>query len=475
MLDTIKVGIPISESQHQKLLYSCANDKPQWVLYHPQSGEIQFLRQRGLLEKDNESFHRDIRWDIPEIYRKGETYLAVELSLPKFWYGHNIRLLYKWIDALIELKKQLQKGLKCRFPVVYEWKVFRVDFCYAWKCSSQETAQNILDSLKRLQFPRKVPTVYRETIQFKGKTYSFKVYLKHPEFLEHDGKTLNKTKANPEWIRHLEVMSTGVLRIEATCRYKYLVRKNIKQVGDLLKPQCNLILSCEEEQNIKLDFNNVCAIISDSQKNTLDDEKAFTKFLLSKELGQADIKISALNAVTDDWKSLDFPEGTITYERKDKTLTILNEFLKKFIGENVGMDDVAQVKEKLSAMYEGLKLTTLLGFWLYIQKCGVDAARELYPKPTYYRMKSDLKKAGISLIEKTVVINDVNQEFVDTFKLKIPSLHAVNTVDDYKDSGNLLNNSNAEVEPRESVKKPVNDKLKAKIDKLKKDKEDDKR
>lgn len=237
MIDTIKVGIPLSESQLNKLLELVASvNQWQWVQYHPQSGDLRFLRLRGIAEADQNSFHRNIHWDIPDRYRTDDTFLTVELSLPKFTYGHNIHLLYGWIDALKDLKKQFEKELHCRFPDVLEWRVRRVDSCYTWRCPSQLTAQNLLDSLKRLRYPRKEPTIRPESIFFKGNTYSLKIYLKLPEFKVHDMKELIKGKANLEWVNHLENLATGVIRIEATLRQKYLERKNIKTIADLVKP-----------------------------------------------------------------------------------------------------------------------------------------------------------------------------------------------------------------------------------------------
>ncbi|NJL41600.1 MAG: phage replication protein, partial [Leptolyngbyaceae cyanobacterium SM1_4_3] len=241
MLDTVKLGIPLTQSQFKRVYASAfSNPHPQWALIFPDTGEMQFRRIVGLASTDQNSFHRDIRWDIPQNYHEDDTYLTVELSLPKLYYGHNIRLLYNFVSALELLKELFEKhfGLtgRKRLASIYEWQLWRVDCCYAWQCPSEKIARQILDSLKRLHFPRKKPVIYPTTILFKGTTYSLKFYLKLPEFREHDLKALLKAKASLEWINYCEELASGVLRVEATLRRKYLKQRNIKTVADLLEP-----------------------------------------------------------------------------------------------------------------------------------------------------------------------------------------------------------------------------------------------
>ena len=269
MIDTIKLAIPLSKYQHKKLVkpFLLAGDY-QWTLYNPTTGDVLFTRCRGLAQLDQASFHREIFFDLQETYRKDDTYLFIELSLPKFWYGHNILLIYDFITPIQELKKILEKQLRCKFTDIFNWKVLRLDLCYAWRCPNQSIAESLLESLKKLHFPYKKPTIYESGILFKGATYSFKFYLKQPEFFNHDRKILIKSKCNLEWINHLEKMSEGIIRCEALLRYKYLKRNNILTVKNLCKNNVQCLFGqdlIENHSHIINKFNN-----DEIQKQLLD-------------------------------------------------------------------------------------------------------------------------------------------------------------------------------------------------------------
>ncbi|MEO0683710.1 MAG: phage/plasmid replication protein, partial [Cyanobacteria bacterium J06649_11] len=241
MIDTIKLAIPISKTQHAKLhKLLVENDGWQWIKINTSTGEMQFFRAKGLAETDQNSYHREIKFDVDLSYRPDDTYLTFEFSIPKFWIGHNVHLVYDWMKPLEHFKQLLQKQLHCRFVEVGQWKVRRVDFCYAWKLPTQDYAKQVLSSLKGLKFPYKQPIIYPDTILFVGDTYSLKFYLKLPEFIKHDLKAMVKARYNYEWINWIEERASGVLRYEATMRRKWLKRNKIDTVNDLKKQQIQL-------------------------------------------------------------------------------------------------------------------------------------------------------------------------------------------------------------------------------------------
>lgn len=449
MIDTIKVGIPLSKNQYNRLQRNLlGSDHWQWIQYHAQTGELRFIRHQGLAKLDGESFHRDIRWDIPDRYQIGDepTLLTLELSLPKFVYGHNIRLLYGWVTALEELKKQLEKQLSCRFPPVTDWKVKRLDPCYTWDCPSQDTAQTLLECLKRLPYPRKKPTKNDTSISFTGKTYTFKFYLKLPEFIIHDRKVLLKAKASLEWINHLEKLATGVIRCEATLRQKYLVRQGIRTVADLIEPIRKLEINLEGElarQDNKLlvegeDFAAATNAILTYQKTKGLDLASNFKSGIETPINEI-ITFSAPDGKLElNGNIYLFPGGSLTIQVTDKPVAILQYFLEKFIGKNKGMDEIGKVQEKLLAKYKPDKALRLLGFYTTVIKIGVDNVKKLYSETVYYRNKADLKIAGVSLLEPDIVVT-VDKQFIDSFKFEIPSIHTTNRFDDFRNHGNLLN------------------------------------
>lgn len=451
MIDTVKVGIPLTRYQLEKLNKLLSqDDRWQWVQLQPTTGEVRFLRVKGVTELDRESFHREIAWYIPDHYNPEECCLVVELSVPKFWYGHNIYLLYGFLDALRELKKTFEKQLNCRFVDVLEWRLFRVDICYAWKTPSQNIARQILDSLTHLHYPRKKPTIYPgESILFVGRTYSLKFYLKLPEFLKNDRKALLRQKASLDWINYLEKLATGVLRCEATLRYQYLKNKKIETIGDLARPTTSLEWNQDFidlnpgvlEDQFKL-YASIMVIngYTLSQKLGTNLVDIFQRIETKNEIPLEDGDVCEAPPMTLEFAGIEYRHngGGYTVRKKDNSTTILQYFIQKFIGDNRGMDTADQVKTKLLDKYKTNKAARLLGFWLHVQRFGSENAKELYGRNPYYVAKTELKEAGVSLIEPPKVL-DRAERFIEQFSLDVPSPHVTNAVDDYRDSGNLLN------------------------------------
>ncbi|NEQ23552.1 MAG: hypothetical protein F6K28_31270, partial [Microcoleus sp. SIO2G3] len=130
MLDTIKVGIPLTAQQHKRISALVKNaDRYQWVLMNHCTGDIFFRRVRGLAQVDQHSYHRELCWDMDSTYEPS-CKLTLEFSIPKFWYGHNIHLLHKFIPALADLRETLNRQFKFRgklaLPDPECWSVLRL-------------------------------------------------------------------------------------------------------------------------------------------------------------------------------------------------------------------------------------------------------------------------------------------------------------------------------------------------------------
>lgn len=440
MIDTIKLGIPLTQKQHTLIrAVADANDCWQWILHNPSTGELLFRRTKGLASVDGQSFHRQLRWDIPTDYGS-DCKLFIEFSIPKYWYGQNIRLLYDFVKALKQLKSTLDQQFKLRgknrLPEIETWHISRVDVCYAWKFPSQLLAQRYLDSLKHLHFPRKRPVIYPTAILFAGSTYSLKFYLKLPEFKSHDRKELLKSNASLEWINYCESIADGVLRFEATLRQKYLKRQNIHTISDLIAPIRlfewinGSIPQTKEEEMIA-----IFAVSNFYLHQNQNDSK--TEHLLHDGLTMTapavDIELNG--------QFLRYDGGSAIYRERDRTTSVLQYFITKFVGENTGMQRVDEIQTKLSEAYKPVKAARLMSFWLYVQRFGSDRAREDFGRDSYYYSRRELKKAGISLIEppsgKNITILD--RDFMQNFRLEVPSIHVTNKVDDFRDSENVLN------------------------------------
>jgi hypothetical protein len=119
-------------------------------------------------------------------------------------------------------------------------------------------------------------------------------------------------------------------------------------------------------------------------------------------------------------------------------VSLLNYFIKKFLGKNTGMNEKEEIKSKLLSKYKPVKASRLMSFWLYVREFGADEAKEMFGRDSYYRSKHDLRAADVSLVEPPKVVNAADC-FIKEFRFEIPSPYVTNTVDDDRDSDNIIN------------------------------------
>lgn len=462
MIDTIQVRIPLSSRQYTMALAdSVANDG--WVkcLYHPLRGEHYLRYTPGIIEGNSEkraSHDRDIRWSVPwdetwnttgKLGKSPPYYMAIELSLPKLWYGHNISLLNEWPQALELLKEIIKEHFGWRsLPSIDTWLVYRCDFCYSWRMPSQEIADSFIDGLKRLKYPWKKPQHREHSAFWPGATYSAKVYKKHQEFQTNDLKKLIKAKANPDWVQHYEEKSKGIVRFEITGRKKFLERQGITTVKDLLGDIAVYHVSPELGQWIKerTDWSRKAGKLA----NGPEDEIAVTNLLIAflssvgvfeknddgRPVLDIDVKYETPEITAQNGDIL--PAGYIGIEVMPVVIRILKTYLSKLVGSG-DMSMADQVLEKLQATYSGAKPGRLMATWTLIQKMGSEVTKNAMGHDAYYRDLRELRKAGVSIMEQVDGLIKVEDSFFKNFKLEIPSDHVVNQYDDFRDGDNLLN------------------------------------
>lgn len=451
MIDTIKLGIPLTKIQHVKLQKLLAQDENwQWVKFQPSTGEMACVRSKGLADTDFHSYHREIKFDVDTNYRSENTYLTFEFSIPKFWIGHNVHLVYDWITPLEHFRKLLQKQLHCRFPVLDEWKVRRVDVCYAWKLPTQDYAEQVLSSLKGLKFPYKTPTIYPDSIVFVGETYSLKFYLKLPEFKKHDLKAMVKGKYKYEWINWIEDRAQGVLRYEATLRRKYLKRNGIDTVKDL------------KADKTYLTWNDEFRELNDHIKDDDEDKRLgclliITSYYLQQRGRIVDGKITTLGTENEiplqhgalyeappmqlslqNGMVLIHKGGGFIYNRERIPENILNIFLDKYIGKNRTMDNADIVRLKLKQKYKRNKAAHLYAIWLHVERHGVAETIEAFGKNPFYTARKAIYEAGCNFTTPPIM-TDLNGNKLQNFALKLNSPYVVNKEDDSRNIFNLLN------------------------------------
>ena len=445
MIDTIKLLIPLTRIQYECIHQIAAStDKDQFAKVNLLSGELKLLRVAGLVETDQHSFHREIRWDVPPLYIPGCS-LVVELSLPKFWYGDNVRLLYEPRKALELLRNYLNKvfGLKTRrkFCSVESWKVNRLDVCYTWRFPNQQLAQHFLDALKLQRFPYKEPTTRETSLTFTGgdySTYSAKFYLKLPEFLKHDAKAMRKARAAESEIKFRQQYAEGLLRFEVTLREKWLRRNEIETVADVISPFIQLkfdedmIEKLKPFWNPKLTFSAVLFYWADKNKSQ---EMRVSEVLKHGTYISAPPRSFEMGNFVYEHPGGGF-EVVVTENRPEQ---ILREMLEKMVGKNAGLRRVDKVRERLLETYKPTTAANLTAFWLYVQEFGSESAKEVYGKDAYYYKKRQLKKAKVSLLEMKNNTIIVGKDFFNVFTMSIPSEYAGNKYDDERDSINVLN------------------------------------
>lgn len=451
-IDTCKVAIPVTRSQHHRILMTLKENESQpdqWARFNLSSGAISLVRICGLATTDQHSYHRDIRWDLP-IDWTNDTRLFAELSLPKLYYGDNIRLLHGFDKALNLLRDFLNRAfcLKTRshLPPIEEWELKRLDVCYCWRLPSQEHAQFFLDSLKKMRFPYKEPTIRPHSINFTSgpsSTYSFKVYLKLPEFEAHDAKEMKRARAHPATIKERLRLAEGVIRAEATLRDKWLKRHAIVKVSDLTRVM-QFDFDDDLVNALKPFFNpKLVAFFLHQYHDHLHGEQYKKNVIKGNETPIPDegIRIEA--------PPCEFVKGELKYQHPgggmwlrvvDHTPTkLIENMLIKFLGEDARMGTADRVKDKLLKVYKPAIASKLMGFWLFVQRFGSDAAKDSFGRDSYYYQMRQLKEAGVSLLEQSENTIIVGKNFFTNFSMSVGNEYSGNLVDDERDSYNLLN------------------------------------
>lgn len=441
MIDTLKLLIQLSQQQHERIHYAEAQkDRWQWAQFNPMYSALRLHKFDGLMKTDSQSFHREIRYTVPHEWKE-DSCLVVEFSVPKFWYGHNIFLLYDWFNALQEFRQQFNQQLELQgeleLPALEEWKLARVDVCYAWRFPTQDLAKGFLNSLKTIKFPWKEPTIYRESILFRGASYSLKFYLKLPEFKKHDQKELIRQKASLEWINYLEKEAEGVLRVEATLRWLYLKRNNIVTVADLISDKCEFLWEDEQPKTEEEEAIIALAIKVFRHHEMTGDEKY--------DWDDPNIPFEAVGfshpnlLIEDIHLGANIPKFKGIYRRVQTPAFVLQKLLHKYLGD-AAMRTVDKVKAALLEHYKPVKAGRLTSFWLYIQQFGSEEAKNIFGKDSFYDSKADLKKAGVSLVEppKPTASSVVPTEFFNDFRFAVPSQYVVNPLDVDRDTPKII-------------------------------------
>lgn len=197
------------------------------------------------------SWCRDIVCVIDEMNQR----VIVEASIPKFFNGQNVDLLFDYRIKVLDFVSYLYSFFQVRLPSVDGIRSIglgRVDICYYYKFPSQIHAFDFINAFKMWsKHKRKKVHHYDTSLMFVGRSYSLKFYMKYDEFQRHDKKEITKNISSllekndhPDNYRKIqdyhnmlsycESFSSGMVRTEFTLRRQKLHYDGIMTVGDFL-------------------------------------------------------------------------------------------------------------------------------------------------------------------------------------------------------------------------------------------------
>lgn len=214
MIDTIRFQIEIDQDLYHRIRrLSVELSKRDNELEHE---FVRILTKRFKVG----SFDRHINIKLYD-----DSFVYLEFSVPKIFYGHNVYLISaEMTEHVCDMVRQTLIRMFGRFPEVYEWKIKRLDLCYAWRLPSEYVAEQMIGIFRGITINRKKHHFYDSSVMWYGSTQSIKFYQKYPEFYQHDFKELKKQNMTELAYQFLHI-AEGVLRFEITLRGRALVRE----------------------------------------------------------------------------------------------------------------------------------------------------------------------------------------------------------------------------------------------------------
>lgn len=267
-------------------------------------------------------------------------YLVIELSLHKFVMGHNVfggsnDLYAQMIYFLDRLNAWFESSL-----TLEDFRVVRIDYAEAFKFSNKKKVSKWIETMKRVQYPRRQTDVYgNETLYFKGTTSTLKFYHKGPEFKKHDKKRLQNLFA-PGAIKQLQKEADLILRVE--CEVK---RKKLKEWFNGSDPTLNELI---DKFDIIKDFwdyevKKVIKMRDEDQRkfDNVEDIENHLKAILGNDNGSA-VYLTYLKLQLHEEKMVKESMAERTYYRHKKYLKECGVDWSKAtiqVIEDVGIDD----------------------------------------------------------------------------------------------------------------------------------------
>lgn len=244
MIDTIRFKIPFTQDQMLNLMRKSVEVRK---YDHEKSFDLLRIYKK---EVNLGSYDRKVNLFCAEGFP-----VYLEFSLPKYYYGHNVYLLYPGkVKKVLSMVHKNLSDFFGSFPDVDTWVVQRLDLCYAWKLFSDDQAQTVLSVLRSFSIGRKDTINFESSIMWKGSDWSAKYYMKSPEFYVHDFRLLHRDVRYFDLAYNLLESSKGVIRFETTLRAKQLERDFTKRevlVSDLTEQKVKSLLDYYFKKTIR--------------------------------------------------------------------------------------------------------------------------------------------------------------------------------------------------------------------------------
>ena len=185
-----------------------------------------------------------------------------ETSLPKLLFNNNLRLIT--IPEAIHACNYLQDifiGKFGSFPTIYDWRINRMDLCYAWYLKNHEDVIMLNNLLYPFIRTRKNVKFYPgESIYASSELGAIKFYNKLLEYKKHDFKELQKF--DNDYAYDLLLQSENIYRFENEIRRRQLKKKfdtGILSIENLFKEDIITKILSQSFSNIvdnKVNFNS---------------------------------------------------------------------------------------------------------------------------------------------------------------------------------------------------------------------------
>jgi II/X family phage/plasmid replication protein len=227
MIDTLKLLVPIKDPE---LLSKIADTFERSRKEDLRTREVKWEYHSANIKLG--SYSRSVNLKI-SVNPSG---IFAELSFPKYAKGNNVEMLYPHeIPAIADkLYQELCTFCGQVLPPVDTWPVYRLDICYNWFFESAEQAQQAIDFIKRIEFPRKKMHVWDTSVMHMGPAYTVNFYMKGPEFKTHDFKVIKEKDSKRAYF--LQEKANHVLRFEVGLKHRYLpkfIDKKVVLIADI--------------------------------------------------------------------------------------------------------------------------------------------------------------------------------------------------------------------------------------------------